>query len=150
MYFPVADREAAPQAETPVERQPVGGGETILVAEDQNEVRALAKKTLARYGYTVLEAQSGAEALTLLEQHPGPIHLLLTDVVMPRMSGRQLVERVSPLRPEMKVLFMSGYTDDAIVHHGVLEGGLPFLQKPFAPAGLARKVREVLDQQIAA
>jgi YesN/AraC family two-component response regulator len=96
--------------------------------------------------YTVLEARQGSEALRISEQCPTPIHLLLTDVIMPEMSGRQLADRLAPLRPDMKVLYMSGYLDDAIMRHRVQGPGIPFLQKPFTPAMLTRKIREVLDQ----
>jgi two-component system cell cycle sensor histidine kinase/response regulator CckA len=85
--------------------------------------------------------------LLICERSKGKVHLMVTDVVMPNMSGRELAKRLAPLHPEMKVLFLSGYTNDAIVHHGVLEAGTPFLQKPFLPDGLAQKVREVLDAQ---
>jgi YesN/AraC family two-component response regulator len=93
-----------------------------------------------------LEAPHGDDALLVCEQHEGPIHLLVTDVVMPGMSGGQLADRVERLRPEMKILYVSGYTDNAIVHHGVLEKGVNYIQKPFTIEGLARKVREVLDK----
>ena len=96
-------------------------------------------------GYEVIEARHGAEALTLAAGHEGPIHLLITDVVMPEMSGRELAQRLVPLRPEMNVLYISGYTDDAIVRHGVLEAGMALLPKPFTPDALAAKVREILD-----
>ena len=122
------------------------GSETILLVEDAERVRTLARLILHRNGYRVLEARDGEEALRLSEQHPGLIHLLVTDVVMPSMSGRQLAERLLTPRPALKVLYMSGYTDDAIVRHGILEAGTPFLQKPFTTEGLARKVREVLDR----
>jgi PAS domain S-box-containing protein len=121
------------------------GVETVLLVEDNEQVRALVCAILRRSGYQVLEAASGGDALLICEQHKEIIHLLLTDVVMPRLSGRELWERLAPLRPDMKVLFMSGYTDDAILHHGVLSSGVSFIQKPLTPGPLISKLREVLD-----
>jgi CheY-like chemotaxis protein len=123
----------------------VVGTETILLTEDAPALRGTARQILERYGYTVLVAPNGTEALTLAESCRGLIHLLLTDVVMPGMSGRELAERFTAQRPEAKVLYMSGYTDDAVVRHGVLRPGIAYLQKPFTPESLAHKVREVLD-----
>ncbi|HEX6276769.1 MAG TPA: ATP-binding protein [Polyangiaceae bacterium] len=144
LYFPRLDLPAeapAPQsAPTPGGR----GFETVLVVEDDDQVRALARAVLARHGYNVLEAQSPGEAILVCEKYPAKIHLLLTDVVMPRMTGRELVDRIGPERPEMKILYMSGYADDAIVHHGVLDAGIAFLPKPLTPDALLRRVREVL------
>jgi nitrogen-specific signal transduction histidine kinase/ActR/RegA family two-component response regulator len=122
-----------------------GRGETVLLVEDAQRVRAVVREILEMSGYVVLEARHGAEALEVSRAHPGVIHLLVTDVVMPQMSGRELAQRLATLRPELKVLYMSGYTDDAIVRHGVLAAGIAFLSKPFTPDALALKVREVLD-----
>jgi PAS domain S-box-containing protein len=144
VYLPRVD---APPEPSPGAAATVGslrGSETILLAEDQDEVRALTRRILEKQGYRVLVAANGGDALRLAEQHGGTIDLLLTDVVMPGMGGAELRLRLGPLHPEMKVLFLSGYTDEAILHHGVLDPGVAFLQKPFTPEILARKVREVL------
>ena len=122
-----------------------GGSEVVLLAEDEPVVRGLARRILESNGYTVFEARDGVEALEICERHQEVIHLMVTDVVMPKMSGRELAKRLETLRPAMKVLYLSGYTENAIVHHGVLDPGTAFLQKPFTPDHLARKVREVLD-----
>jgi CheY-like chemotaxis protein len=121
------------------------GTETVLLVEDAAAVRAVSRQVLERLGYAVLEAPDGKAALHLATKHRGPIHLLLTDVVMPELGGRQLAEQLTALRPELKVLYVSGYTDDAVVRHGVLEAGIAYLQKPFTPEILGRRVREVLD-----
>ena len=105
----------------------------------------MARRALEQPGYTVLEARLAGEAMHLSQQYPGRISLLIADVVLPEMGGRDLAERLALTRPEMQVLYVSGYTDDAIVHHGVLEPGIAFLEKPFTPADLARRVRKVLD-----
>ncbi len=123
------------------------GSEVVLLVEDEDIVRELAWRVLERSGYVVLQARDGLEALTLCQVHPGPISLLFTDVVMPEMSGRETAERAAVLRPDMKVLFMSGHTQDVMLREGI-EKGVPFLQKPFTPAGLALKVRQVLDAQV--
>ena len=147
IYLPRVD-EIAERAQARAQvASGLGGSETILLVEDEEGVRALTRQLLQRHGYTVLEAEHGRDALLLCERYSGPIHLLLSDVVLAQMSGRELVERLSPLRPEMKVLYMSGYSDEAIVHHGVLAPGTAFLQKPFSTESLMRKLREVLDQK---
>jgi len=122
-----------------------GGSETILLVEDEEAVRAIVSKILQNKGYTVLEAHHGHEALQICKDHQGPIHLMVTDVVMPHMSGRELAERLTSLRPELRVLYMSGYPDKAIAHHGVLEAGTSFLQKPFTLSALECTVRDLLD-----
>ena len=124
------------------------GTETILVVEDEEALRKVAKRGLEGAGYRVLTASDGHDALLVSAQHAGDIHLLLTDVVMPRMSGRAVAQELLKTRPTLKVVYMSGYTDDAIVHHGVLDAGTPFLAKPFTSADLTRKAREVLDSGI--
>jgi two-component system, cell cycle sensor histidine kinase and response regulator CckA len=121
------------------------GSETILLTEDEEGVRTLARHILEGCGYTVLAATNGAEALGIFEKRGDTIDLLITDVVMPRMSGRQLADQLVGRRPGIKVLYLSGYTDDAVVHHGVNHEQVHFLHKPFKPAGLALKVREVLN-----
>ncbi len=136
---------AARPATTTGDRLVTGRGETILLVEDAERVRAVVREILEMSGDAVLEAHHGAEALELSNRHAGPIHLLVTDVVMPQMSGRELAQRLATLRPDLKVLYMSGYTDDAIVRHGVLASGIAFLSKPFTPDALALKVRELLD-----
>src|ERR1700690_1452244 len=137
---PQRTREAEP---SPVER----GDETVLLAEDEPGVRALAREVLRQHGYRVLEAMDVNDALRICREHPESIDLLLTDVVMPIMSGRELAERVAEIRPEIKVLYMSGYTENIVVNHGVTSIDKEFLQKPFTPRSLARKVRESLDRQ---
>ena len=117
-----------------------------MVVEDMAAVRAVTREMLERYGYTVVEAADGEAAQRIADGFEGRIDLVLTDVVMPHAGGRDLAEVLGKVRPETKVLFMSGYTDDAVVRHGILQDGIPYLQKPFTPKSLARKVREVLDR----
>jgi len=121
------------------------GSETILVAEDEDGVRSLTREVLEKYGYTVLEAANGEEALKVAEQHDGPLDLLLSDVVMPRMGGPELAQALLAKRPSVKVLYMSGYTDHPMVRRGVVNAGVAFLQKPFTPTVLVSRVREVLE-----
>jgi signal transduction histidine kinase len=146
VYFPVVTGVLSTRPDAPDhERRSLIGSETILLVEDEENVRVLVSTILTRYGYVVLDAQNAGDAFLLCEQHSDTIDLLLTDVVMPRMSGRQLAERLALVRPEMKVLYMSGYTSDAVVRHGVLDSTIAFIQKPITPSALARKVRETLD-----
>jgi CheY-like chemotaxis protein len=147
LYFPRVDGrldEAEPGSAGPQQSR---GTETILLAEDDDAVRALAQEILETSGYAVLAAQHPDEALAIAKRHPGPIHLLVTDVVMPGMSGRALADQLEPVRPGIRVLYVSGYTADAIVHHGVLEPGKEFLPKPYTPNALARRVRDILDRK---
>jgi CheY-like chemotaxis protein len=147
VYLPRVDQPADP-IERPDESSPEGlrGTETILLVEDEAPVRSVTRQLLERNGYTVLEAPDGPTALALLEKADGSqrVDLLLTDVVMPGMSGRELADRLTARRPGLRVVFMSGYTDDAVVRHGMLEPGLAYLEKPFRPPALLRKVRDTL------
>jgi two-component system cell cycle sensor histidine kinase/response regulator CckA len=146
IYLPMIEEKTDSLSPTLVPPKSLHGSETILLVEDEEAVRKLASTILQNNGYKVLEAGNGEEALHIAyEQPPQSIDLMLTDVVMPGMSGSQLTERVKPTQPAMKVLYMSGYTDNAIVHHGILDQGTAYLQKPFTPNALAEKVRDVLD-----
>jgi nitrogen-specific signal transduction histidine kinase/CheY-like chemotaxis protein len=145
IYLPRVQEAAETLSAIPVRRD-ARGTETILLAEDEPQVRAIARTILEKAGYRVLEATTPADALAISDQ-TDLIDLLLTDVIMPKISGRELAERITKRRPSLKTLFMSGYTDDAVVLHGVLEAGVFFLQKPFTPDSLARKVRDVLDAE---
>ena len=143
VYLP---RELSEETNAPAPRKAsAGGSETILVVEDEEAVRNLAKRILSEAGYTVLTAAEGSEALLICEQCQGAVHLMLTDVIMPRMNGGELADRLVKLYPKLRVVFMSGYTDNDIVHHGVLDPGTHFIGKPFHPAELRRIVRQVLD-----
>ena len=145
IYFPrITEGAAVPGKEVPAPTPTPRGTETVLVVEDVTAVRGVAREMLERSGYRVLEAGNGDQALRVAAKHSGPIDLLLTDVVMPGISGRVLAQQLHEIRPQMRVLYMSGYTDDAVVNHGMLEPGIHYLQKPFTRDGLARKVHEVL------
>jgi CheY-like chemotaxis protein len=148
VYLPRITEDAQQYVKPGGESEPLNGSETLLLIEDDDMLRRLSVEVLESYGYRVLSAPNGGSALLLCERHPGPIHLLVSDVVMPEMSGREAADRLLKLRPELKVLFVSGYTDNSIVHHGVLAEGANFLQKPFSPEALARKVREVLNPAV--
>jgi len=145
IYFPrLSEEDKRLQTEKPATKM-LQGSETILLVEDNDVVRKIIFRSLKKYGYTVLEAGYGSQAIEVYQRHEGQVHLLISDIVMPKMSGRELAERLLSKNPAMKVLFMSGYTDEAIVRHGVLDKEVEFLQKPFTPDVLGRKVREILD-----
>ncbi len=145
VYLPRSEGVRERPEPTPVPAGPLTGWETVLVVEDDPAIRELAREILQMHSYGVLEARHGADAIWICDSYAEPIHLLITDVVMPHMSGRELADRLTVRRPEMRVLYVTGYTADAIEQRRLLEPGSPLLHKPFAPAGLARKVREVLD-----
>ena len=151
VYLPRIDNSDAPTIDKlGYEATAPRGTETILLVEDEDVVRGLTRKILMQAGYNVLDAAGGEEAIRLCRTHAGAIDLLLTDVVMPGISGKEIADRLLELRPETRILFMSGYTDEAIVQHGVLDEGVEFIQKPFTWVGLARKVRDVLNSNGAA
>jgi PAS domain S-box-containing protein len=146
IYLPRTDANIEIHPDAEAGRANLGGSETVLIVEDQGEVRSLATSILKACGYRVLDAADGAKALALVECHPEPIHLLLTDVVLPGMNGRELAERLRILLPAVKVLYTSGYTHDVIAHRGVLDRDVAYIAKPYTPDGLAAKVRDVLAQ----
>jgi CheY-like chemotaxis protein len=146
IYLPVTGEDVAEEAT--VEKRDLAdlcGTETILLVEDNEQVRDVSHAILEQHGYSILLAERGSEALQVLEDHEGPVHLLLTDVIMPGMNGRELFAKVSGLYPDVRVLYMSGYTDNVIAHHGVLEEEIQFIQKPLSIKALATKVRVVLE-----
>jgi PAS domain S-box-containing protein len=145
IYLPLSEAPAMVSSHVRSTGLNLKGTETILLVEDEAEVRRFARELLTRQGYAILEAASGPDALRLWKRHRGAVDLLLTDVIMPQMSGRELADELKALRPDLKVLFMSGYTDDVIAQHGILDLATEFLQKPFTHETLGRKVREVLD-----
>jgi signal transduction histidine kinase/ActR/RegA family two-component response regulator len=147
VYLPRHTERAGATTVKPVAATASTGNETVLLVEDDDQVRALIGSILRTHGYVVLEAATPGDALLIAEQHEHAIDLLLTDVVMPRMSGRQLSERLSPRRPAMRVLFISGHTDDAILLYGVESSAFAFIQKPLTPDGLLAKLRQVLDSR---
>jgi len=147
IYLPAVSENLTEKGHATAETGSGFGTETILVIEDEEGVRSLVRHALESRGYKVLETDDAEEAFALCASYEGTIHLLLTDVVMPKMSGPAVAENVTALRPGVKVLYMSGYTDDAIVHHGVLSEGMPFIQKPFSPVTLRKKIREVLGEK---
>ncbi|KKM81450.1 hypothetical protein LCGC14_1329730 [marine sediment metagenome] len=147
IYLPRVEKLVEKIVKTKEPVKSLTGTETVLVVEDDGMVRKLAHKVLKDYGYKVLVAENGKEGLKICEENKGPIHLMLTDVVMPEMGGRKLADHLKDLRPEIKVLYMSGYTDNTIVHHGILDKGMNFIQKPFTPETLAAKVRGMLEEK---
>ena len=146
IYLPQAEGEAAPLATEQQPKETLDGNETIIVVEDDDMVREMIVTTLKRFHYSVITASQGNEALEKMQQHFGTVHLLVTDVVMPGMSGRELARRMQLIYSDIKVLFISGYTENSIVQHGVLDTGLNFLQKPFTPDVLLKKIRDIIDQ----
>jgi CheY-like chemotaxis protein len=148
IYLPLT--EEAPLDGATLEKAPSSAGrEVVLLVEDEDELRTLLRDTLKKAGYTVLEAANGSDALQVSKEHQGPIHAVVTDMVMPRLGGRSLVKRLAESRPEMLVLYMSGHFDDATIRRDGLESGVHFLQKPFEPALLTSKIRGLLDQKVA-
>ncbi|HEU0109111.1 MAG TPA: ATP-binding protein, partial [Vicinamibacteria bacterium] len=148
VYLPAVDQPVQAQGSEVVESAAPRGSETVLVVEDEETLREIVREALQASGYNVLEARHGAEALRICESHATPIHLVITDIVMPGFGGRDLGERIRSSRPEIRMLYMSGYTDDTVVRHGVLTAEVAFLQKPFTLDALGRKVRAVLDTPV--
>ncbi|MDP2646234.1 MAG: response regulator [Desulfobacterales bacterium] len=147
IYLPAVKEAAAPEVKEQVDVRQLGGSETLLIVEDDHALRNLARQVLEKHGYRILTAENGEDALRISKAHAGPIHLMLTDVVMPKMSGKETAARLQPLYPRMKVLYMSGYPQEIIAPKGVLASGVNFIKKPFRPQELAQKVRKVLDRK---
>jgi two-component system, cell cycle sensor histidine kinase and response regulator CckA len=147
VYLPQVEGEATARAESKALATMKRGSETVLLVEDEDMVRKLTGELLEENGYSVLEANGGEEAISIFKERKAPIDLLITDVVMPKISGTEVAEQLKKIHPETKVLFMSGYTDEAIVHHGIVDSGIAFIQKPFSENALTRKVRDVLDAE---
>jgi CheY-like chemotaxis protein len=145
IYLPRVVQQGEEDAQNEIAAKLALGNETILLVEDEEAVRMLSKKILEACGYSVLEARDGLDALKVFNEHEETVDLLLTDVIMPAMDGRELAEKLLEMRPGLPVLFASGYTDDAIVRHGVLDTNVNFIQKPFTLDDVARKVRDLLD-----
>ena len=147
IYLPAVDEPLLSLPHAQRSTKVMRGTETVLLVEDEDAVRAIALLALHTQGYTVLHAENGKRALGIVEKHPARIDLLVTDVVLPGLSGRELAESLSVRYPGLKVLYVSGYTDDSVIRHGILQADVAFLQKPYTPLSLAKKVREVLDKQ---
>jgi two-component system, cell cycle sensor histidine kinase and response regulator CckA len=147
VYLPQVEDEAITREESKALITMKRGSETVLLVEDEDMVRKLTGELLEESGYVVLEANGGEEAISIFNERKAPIDLLITDVVMPKISGKEVAEQLKKIHPETKVLFMSGYTDEAIVHHGIVDSGIAFIQKPFSENALTRKVRDVLDAE---
>jgi len=146
IYLPRVEASGLLAEETERPSSPIEGNETILLVEDEDIIRELLKHILEKLGYTVLLASNGEEALLTAQRYEGPINLMITDIVMPHMSGHELVERLSPLRHEMSVLYISGYDEKMVADQGLVDIGKRFLQKPFGPKAVGKKIREILDK----
>jgi DNA-binding NtrC family response regulator len=148
IYFPRVDepQDIDEVKEKQVDEELLRGDDTILVVEDNEEVRKVTARILKMQGYRILEASNEDDAFSIGDQHDGPIHLIVTDIVMPKMHGPELAKHLSSSYPEMKVIYMSGHVENVISHHGILEKGMEYIQKPFTINGLVRKAREVLDK----
>ena len=148
IFLPQAEGESARKESPAPAPQQLQGSETILVVEDNDLVRDMTSEALRQYGYTVIEAPGGEKALSIIREYPQKIDLLLTDVVMPGLNGRELADQILAVKPGIRVLFMSGYADNAIVQYGVLNPGFDFIEKPFSPELLADKLRRVLSPDL--
>ena len=147
--FPAANESASRVAKR-TDAPSVGRGETVLIVEDEEAIREVTRRILTRNGYTVITAEGGSEALALAAEHAGDIHLLVTDVVMPQMLGKEVAERVLSIRPDIRVLFMSGYAHPVLASNGTLDPGVSLIEKPFTEAAFLAKARKVLEEEPAA